>query len=223
MKSVEYLQLVDERKACRACSGLANPAEWATFDSPEIGPWSRLHGDLDAQIMVVGQDWGDVGYYQDFKGLDDFANPTMRTLEKLLRSINLDVSLQAYGEGPRGLFLTNAVLCLKKGVGGLQAPVEEAWFSNCGQRFLKRQIEIVRPRVVVSLGQRAYEAIVAAFGLKRLRFRDAVAGGAVQLVPGVRLVPVYHCGNRILNTHRKLPAQMEDWRRVRAAMGGVKA
>ncbi|MFM7039149.1 MAG: hypothetical protein ACKO2L_15670 [Planctomycetaceae bacterium] len=84
------------------------------FDSEEIGPWSRLHGDLDAQLMIVGQDWGGVKYYKDNKGLDKLANPTMRNLETLLHHIGIRVSVTSYAEEARGLFLTNAVLCLKK-------------------------------------------------------------------------------------------------------------
>ena len=88
-KAERYAALVAERKRCRLCVGLRNPAdaELASFDSGEIGPWSRLHGDLDARLMIIGQDWGDVGYYSSNRGLDDFRNPTMRTLERLLRGL----------------------------------------------------------------------------------------------------------------------------------------
>ena len=159
-KRKQYAALVAQRKQCQLCVGLRNPAdaELAACDSDEIGPWSRLHGDLDADLMIIGQDWGDVRYYTANHGLDDFRNPTMRTLECLLRGIGLDVSLAAYGTGARGVFLTNAVLCLKEG--GLQARVEREWFENCGSNFLRRQVEIIAPRIVVALGQKAYEAVL---------------------------------------------------------------
>src|SRR4051794_10263053 len=116
-KQEQYSALVRERKQCRLCAGLRNPAdaELAPLDSDEVGPWSRLHGDLEARLMVIGQDWGDVRYYTANRGLDDSRNPTMRVLEQLLRGIGLEVSLAEYGSGPRGVFLTNAVLCLKEG------------------------------------------------------------------------------------------------------------
>src|SRR5436190_11677592 len=188
-KQEQYSTLVTERKRCRLCVGLRNPAdaELAQFDSDEIGPWSRLHGDLDAGLMIIGQDWGDVRYYTANSGLDDFRNPTMRTLERLLRGIELEVSLAAYGTGQRGVFLTNAVLCLKEG--GLQAQVKQEWFDNCGVYFLRRQIEIISPRVAVSLGQKAYEAVIGAFGLAAGRFRSAVEDEAGTVLPnGTRLL-----------------------------------
>ncbi|HKB37829.1 MAG TPA: uracil-DNA glycosylase family protein [Gemmataceae bacterium] len=219
-KREQYAALVSARKRCRLCVGLRNPAdaELAAFDSDEIGPWSRLHGDLDADLMIIGQDWGGVRYYAVNQGLDDLRNPTMRTLERLLRGIGLDISLAEYGAGARGVFLTNAVLCLKKG--GLQAPVEWQWFENCGSHFLRRQIEIVAPRVAVALGQKAYEAVLGAFGLQVGPFRRAVENELGTPLPnGSRLLAVYHCGQRILNTHRPFEQQQREWRRVAKALG----
>lgn len=220
MKAPEYNALVARRRECAICEGLVNPSTLAggSYDSSEIGPWSRLHGDLDAKIMVVGQDWGDVRYFETNRGLDALNNPTMKSLEKLLKSAGVDATLSTYDHGQTGLFLTNAVLCLKSG--GLQASVNAAWFANCATHFLRKQVEIVQPIVVVPLGERAYRALCVAFSLLPRPFRDAVENpNGFELFPGTTMVPVYHCGNRILNTHRKMPEQIEDWSRIRKALG----
>jgi uracil-DNA glycosylase len=184
MKNALYNELVIQRKECRSCRGLGNPAsaDLREYDSGEIGPWTRLHGDLEAEIMVVGQDWGDTAYFKANRGLDNLRNPTMLTLEKLFRASGFGFSLQGYDHGERGLFLTNAILCLK--AGGLQAKVEPSWFKNCGKLFLRRQIEIISPKVVVALGQRAHEAILAEFGVKKGRFREAVESKQGVSLPG---------------------------------------
>ena len=59
-KSERYFQLVEARKACTACAGLSNPSTFheGEFDSAQIGPWSRWQGNLNAAVMIVGQDWG---------------------------------------------------------------------------------------------------------------------------------------------------------------------
>jgi hypothetical protein len=165
--------------------------------------------------MIIGQDWGDVHYYTATRGLgrDIDQNPTRSTLEQLLRGIGLDVRL-AHGIRPRGvrLFLTNAILCLKEG--GMSAEVEEQWYKNCGPTFLRKQIEIVAPRVVVALGQMAYKSVLWGFGLKASPgpFRKAVEDEAGTSLPnGSRLLAVYHCGQRILNTHRPFKEQQGDW------------
>ncbi len=114
-KHQQYDGLVARRKKCRVCVGLCNPnvKELRHFDSDQIGPWTRLHGDLDARLMVVGQDWGDVNYFVSNDGLDKLNNPTMKNLELLLNSIGICVSLTSYNNSTVGLFLTNAILCLK--------------------------------------------------------------------------------------------------------------
>lgn len=215
-KERQYKVLVEKRKACRECVGLANPAEPALrqFDSCEIGPWSRLHGDLDAQLMIVGQDWGGVKYYKENEGLDKLTNPTMRNLEKLLHHIGIRVSVTSYAGGGRGLFLTNAVLCLK--TGGLQARIEPEWARTCGSRFLRQQVEIVRPKVVVCLGAFAFHAALRAFERPIVELRDAIEDTeGTEILDGVRLFAAYHCGNGTVNRNRDLKQQMTDWERIR--------
>jgi uracil-DNA glycosylase len=221
-KQERYAALVRARKQCLRCDGLRNPADdgLSQFDSEQIGPWSRLHGDLDADLMIVGQDWGDVNYYTANRGLDDLQNRTMRALEQLLCGIGLSVSLAEYGTAPSGLrlFLTNAVLCLKEG--GMTARVEEEWFKNCGANFLRQQIEIVASRVVVALGQVAYKAVLAGFGLPAESgpFRAAVEKPGITLPNGSLLLAVYHCAPGVINRTRSFAEQQQDWQRVANAL-----
>jgi hypothetical protein len=82
MRDDDYEQLVARRKHCHACKGMINPSEvdGGRFDSGQIGPWSRWQGNLSADLMVVGQDWGDEGYFRQGEGWDRATNPTNRTL-----------------------------------------------------------------------------------------------------------------------------------------------
>lgn len=216
-KQDAYRELVACRKECHACDGLRNPAdsELAVFDSDEIGPWSRLRGDLDARLMIVAQDWGDVRFYTKNRGLDDMRNATMRTLARLLRDTGIPDALAGYDPYACGIFLTNAVLCLKDG--GLQGAVRDEWFQACGTRFLRPTIELVAPSVVVAMGARAYGAIMRAWSLRPAsRYLDAVESPDGTLLPcGSRVLAVYHCGNRVLNMTRGYELQVGDWGRVR--------
>lgn len=217
-KEIEYTALVESRRACAVCQGLQNPAVVCdgAFDSAEIGPWSRWQGRLDSPIMVVGQDFSDAAYFKRWKGVDQPDNPTNRNLCKLLGSVGVDITDVA-AQGNRGqAFFTNAILCLKRG--GMQGKVQDSWFANCGSRFLRPQIELVRPKVVVGLGERAFNAVLAAFQLPAQRLRDAVASPGTRLLPGIIGVAVYHCGARVTNISRPLSTQMTDWQRVQAAL-----
>lgn len=148
-----YTALVQARKACRACTALVNPAacDGGVYDSDQIGPWSLWQGNLNADLVIVGQDWGDTRYFLTNRGREAARNPTNETLAKLLRSIGIEVVAPGAGTSGGGpCFFTNAVLCLKQG--GLQAKVDLEWFVNCGSRFLRQTIDLIAPKAVVWIG-----------------------------------------------------------------------
>jgi uracil-DNA glycosylase family 4 len=209
-----YCRLVLSRKECRLCEpGLTNPAacEAGAYDSDDIGPWSRWHGKFNPKLMIVGQDWGDTECYKRQLGKEDPNSPTNKVLTDLVRLIGLEMD---------AVFLTNAILCLKDG--GLQAPVRKEWFRNC-EHFLKQTIEIVNPKVLVTLGNHAYQSVERIFGLPRMEsFEQAVDRlEGFRLPHGIRLFPVYHCSRRIQNTHRPLAQQKNDWLRIKPALSLV--
>ncbi|MBK7189535.1 MAG: hypothetical protein IPH86_12830 [bacterium] len=115
-----YRDLVTARKACRLCHGLRNPAEVddGCLDSDHVGPWSRWQGNLEAPLLVVGQDWGDERYLRKYGGVEGPGNRTNRTLVKLFGTIGIDIGEPGDLRGEDVVFFTNAILCLKEG--GLQ-------------------------------------------------------------------------------------------------------
>ena len=78
-KADSYKELACQRKGCSLCHGLVNPSTME-FDSEEIGPWSRWQGNLNTDILVIGQDWGNVGYYTKNKGMDSDSEMTCRNI-----------------------------------------------------------------------------------------------------------------------------------------------
>jgi uracil-DNA glycosylase len=220
-KQQRYLSLVQLRKSCRRCSPeLTNPAvcDGGRFDSAEIGPWSRWQGNLDAAVLIVGQDWGDDRSFIKDAGKDQSNNPTNLALTQLVTSLGISLAAVGVGSTARGtIFLTNAILCLK--AGGLQAGVLPIWFDNCGRHFLKPTIDLVGPKVVITLGEAAFRALEKVYGFPKRTFRDTVCDpNGIPLGDGALLFPMYHCGRRIQNTHRSMPQQMQDWKRVLPAL-----
>jgi hypothetical protein len=172
--------------------------------------------------MVVGQDWGDTGYFIGNKGQEGAGNPTNTNLAILLASIGISIpapGVPLSAEGPV-VFLTNTILCLKKG--GLQGNVEADWTVNC-QPFLKRQVETVQPKVVVGLGTLAFESLLGAFGLDVPFPSLAVAvkdTTGIRLPTGARIFAAYHCGARGVRFNRPMSMQLLDWRRIGDALRG---
>ena len=71
----------------------------------------------------------------------------------------------------------------------------------------------------MAIGERAFTAIVNTFSptfKMPSSYREAVdmigRDGGLQITRDTRLFPGYHCGARIMNTHRRLEQQKEDWR-----------
>ncbi len=208
---MRYQALVEQRKACLRCVnlGLTNPARERGLDSDHIGPWTRWHGELNAKLMVVGRDWGTVALFRRQQGLDKHTpNSTNAKLAELLERQGVEIG-QAGKPGPASIFLTNSILCLKLDTGDHIS----AWYENC-RPFLRKQIELVRPRVVVALGQIPYESTLRAFGLKtRKAFKVAVKDPeGIELLSGVSLFAVYHPSPQY---RRQRSAEPEiDWKRL---------
>src|SRR5262249_17743121 len=93
------------------------------------------------------------------------------------------------------------------------------YFKNC-RPFLRRQIEIVKPLVVVCLGRLAYRAVLATFGLTPDNgpHQRAVEGNPVQLFEGGPLaVAMYDCSPLGL-IKRKREKQRKAWQRLKAVL-----
>jgi DNA polymerase len=214
-KTEEYHWLVEQRKECTACVslGMTNPSVCAdgVYDSDHIGPWSQWHGSLDADLMIIGQDWGGREYYIDQQGVETDDNDTNRNLQTLLASIGYDIALPCQPRKRVKLFFTNAVLCLKPG--RLTGSVKAACFKNCGIAFLRPQIDLIQPKAVVTLGLQAYKAVMRAYGRRpRQSMRDAIQ--TTEVLGSSTLVPVYHCGY-YGTLSRPLEGQKQDWQRVK--------
>lgn len=218
-KAEAYRKLVSLRKGCSLCrpQGLTNPSadSLAVFDSDQIGPWTRWQGNLDAKLLVIGQDWGDIAYFRRHQGGDDPHNRTNEKLRELLRSIGFELPPASTQEGGRGvIFITNAVLCLKNS-GGLGAPVRTSWYRNCGAYFLKPTIEIVSPQAVVTLGRYAYFTLRNLFNLPHLSYREAVSLKEGFILSGETVYfPMYHCSPKVLNIYRHPVEQENDWQKL---------
>jgi Uracil DNA glycosylase superfamily len=237
-KQQEYQKLVQLRKHCNQCNislkegekpPLVNPSKicGSIFDSEQIGPWSRWQGNLDAKVVVVGQDWSDDRYFIENKGFDkiknkslmEYENPTNKTLRSLLASIGIEIDPSSDHDTEWVLFFTNAILCLKT-KGGMTGAVKDDWFKNCGELFLKPLIEIITPKVVIAIGEKAFRAVCRSYAVEAPKsFRESVEYNNGFSLPGNKvLFPVYHCGVRSLHMNRNLVEQRLDWARIKACL-----
>ena len=213
----KYRELVGKRKLCSKCRGLYNPhcINGGKWDSEEIGPWSLWQGNLDAEVLVVGQDWGDISYFTKWRGRDEpFNNPTNENLQELLKIIGIEIRKPLEPQD-NIVFFTNVILCLKDG--GLQGTVKNEWFKNCSQAFFLPLIDIISPKVIVSLGKKVSESIFDLYGVsysKNIVFSKTLKNAPYQLSNSTVLFPVYHCGARGVNINRPMLKQKQDWSKI---------
>jgi DNA polymerase len=216
-KTDVYRSIIAKRKSCRLCDGLTNPSAVANgeYDSAEIGPWSRWQGNINAEILVVGQDWGDIRYFMKWQGKDQpSGNPTNDSLQVLLKHIGVQIGKPRETQD-HVVFFTNLILCLKQG--GLQAKVDDGWFRNCTSAFFQSLIDVIQPKAILALGKKVSESILNQYDIaypKSKGLLEIMRQSPYSLTSTTVLFPLYHCGAGSVNRNRSIIEQKTDWSRV---------
>jgi uracil-DNA glycosylase len=155
-------------------------------------------GDPDAQLMLVGEA---PGYHEDQRG-EPFAGQTGELLERLLEGIGLRRD---------EVYLANVLKCRPP---QNRDPLE-AEIAAC-EPHLFRQIELIRPRVVATLGNFATRLLSGRpFGITKVHGQEhEVALASATVV----LYPLYHPA-AALYTPSMLRALEEDFARIPALLG----
>ena len=215
-----YRVLVAKRKAHVFPPGLLNPSriEGGRFDSQHLGPWSRWQGDLNADVVVVGQDWGDRAAFIKDEGIDSDQEQPGANLSAMALSGGWDIG-RPHAPVPQQLFLTHAVLGIRE-TNARSGPLPAAWIED-SLPFLVALLRIVQPRALVSLGSVAYRACRLAMHGKERDLHLPVDGPLTKLrqlnpicCPGKPDWFVFsHCGPLgLANRSREL--QLQDWEQL---------
>ncbi len=185
---VDFERLVDEVRNCERCPRMAG-------SSRILG---RSGGPLSARLMFIGEAPGRLG-----------ADDTHVPFHGDRAGENFERFLAQTGVDRYSLFVTNAVLCNPRDEKGNNAPPNRKEVANCGN-FLRRQIEIIRPEIVVTLGSTALDA------LRAIESHDLSISAHVRTIHawfGRQLIPLYHPGQRAL-LHRSFANQLSDYQFV---------
>lgn len=212
-KHQAYSELVQKRKAAEFPAGLQNPSQIAAgqFDSEQLGPWSLWQGNLDAELLVIGQDWGDDNYFVRNRGRDTDDNPTNRGLRKLLSNIGLDPGLPS-APTAQPLFFTNAVLGIKSG--GMSVELKHDWLRHSSVHFTAPLIEIIQPRLIVTVGISAFKALRLIFPSLPYESMNGLLKYPPFHLPDKRILfAMSHCGGLGL-ANRTMEEQLKDWQKI---------
>jgi len=144
-------------------------------------------GNPDADVMFIGEG---PGYWEDMKG-KPFVGKAGKVLDELLESIGLK----------RGdIYITNVVKCRPP---ENRDPLPEE-ISACSQ-YLDRQILLIQPKVIVTLGRFALSYVFNKFGLKEEKISNV--HGKVFVVNNIfgnlKIIPLYHPAVAVYNPNTK--------------------
>ncbi len=144
-------------------------------------------GNPDAQLMFIGEG---PGQDEDIQG-----RPFVGRSGKLLTRV-----LEMLGLARQDVFITNIVKCRPPN-NRKPLPLES---NTCKNLFLIKQIKIIRPRVICTLGSSSLAGLLNRDDIKITKLR-----GELLSFEGAHLIPTYHPAY-ILRNPKELPVLVED-------------
>jgi uracil-DNA glycosylase family 4 len=169
--------LCDQIKQCPDC----DLSQTRTQAVPGAGP-------DDAQIMFIGEA---PGFYEDKSG-QPFVGQAGKFLDELLASIGLDRA---------SVYITNVVKCRPP---ANRDPLKDE-IEAC-DKWLRRQIELIDPRVIVTLGRFSMQKFFAAESISRIHGQPRKVGDRL-------IVPMFHPA-AALHQERFRALIVEDFKRL---------
>ena len=195
-KDKEFARLIAEAAACVRCPEMCERA----------AVLSELNGSVDARVMFIGEAPGRKG--ADRTHVPFSGDQSGRNFDRFLASVGLARS---------EVFITSAALCNPRTATGANRRPTSAELRNCSD-FLQRTIELIEPRVIVTLGGVALEALKSIEN-HQFKLRDDVA--KMREWNGRILIPLYHPSPQVLITSRNERAQLRDYKFLARAIGRV--
>lgn len=191
--SRHFDQLADEAAACVVCERMRE----------RKAVLSHLNGALDPRVMFIAEAPGRNG--ADRTRIPFHGDTSGKNFESLLASIKLTRD---------EIFITNTVLCSPRKPSGANDKPSRAEIRNCSG-FLRRQIELINPRVVATLGAVALDALKL---IEPHGFQLREDAAKILRWNGRLLVPLYHPSPQVVITARTLDQQKRDFRSLLKAM-----
>jgi len=182
--------LFSRASQCQLCPRLAQK-------HAVLGP---KNGAFRSRVMFIAEAPGRLG--ADKSGIPLHGDATGRNFEWLLTRA---------GFLRKDVFVTNAVLCNPLDPKGRNTPPTLLEIKNCSS-YLRAQIQLINPAVLVTLGAVALKSIVFLYGA-----RLTLSIHHRQLIPlGHRvLIPLFHPSPRVMNTRRSRSEQLQDFQFLR--------
>ncbi len=147
-------------------------------------------GNYNAKLMIIGEGPG--------KDEDIQGKPFVGRAGKLLTQL-----LSEIGISREEVYITNVVKCRPP---DNRVP-EESEIEAC-KGYLKRQIEIINPKIILLLGATALRAVIGEKSITKVRGEEIEIDGIIYL-------PTFHPAAVLRDENNKLPLIREDFRKLK--------
>ena len=185
--------LAAEARTCQICPDLRE----------RTAVLSELNGSLDPKLFFIAEAPGRQG-----------ADRTRIPFSGDRSGENFRVLLESIGLERKDIFVTNAVMCSPRTATDANRKPTKTEIKNCSS-FLSRQIELIQPKIVVTIGGVALEAV------KAVEYHEYVLkNDAAKILDwnNRKLIPLYHPSPQVVITVRRMPQQLEDFQVLKRAL-----
>jgi uracil-DNA glycosylase family 4 len=186
-KRKEFLILAETAQNCGLCSAM----------NDKRAVLSELNGNLSPKVLFIAEAPGRQGGDRTRKPF--YGDKSGANFQKFLDSIGLK---------REEIFITNSVLCSPRSASGANRKPSKTEIKNCSG-LLEKTVRVIDPKIIVTLGSVALEALKAIeyhqFTLKNdaakiLRWNERL------------LVPLYHPSPQVIASHRREIEQFADYK-----------
>lgn len=223
MKSEEFQELIQDMGTCNKCTdlkcknnSLINIYQNYDFCTNIPSIWTDWFNRLESDIMIIGQDWGPYIDMEKFHNLLNKDKSNWKNLieyeksstKKRLENFIKETSKNKYTLN--NIYITNAIMCARQGESYRGNNINlKASTLNCSNYLLK-QIEIVKPKVILTLGYFPLLSLSKIFGFDIGKtLKETILKFSEIVIKDFVIIPLYHPVAQV-----KKEEQLKQYRRI---------
>lgn len=210
-------------------------------ESNEVNFWAYWQGGrehLDADVLLVGQDWGTIDYkaepiaeavthnpdeLEGFCYMDKNNNLTNQHICELLKVMYPGVDFMSDCNTQKQLFFTNFVPWYREQGAKISGGYDKRWGEASSELF-KDLVAIIQPKVILCLGQKTYNGVCDALNIQETKrgksFSAIIEQGCHEAILDdckIQVFPLMHPGYWGTRT-RALDLQKKDWEIIKSKL-----
>lgn len=214
MKQDALLRLARLRQSTRL-AGYACISDFhdGIFECDHVSPYTKSGDNVDAAIMIVGQDWASAEKLARYPPDKQLAKRGL--IPDLPTNKNLDDLLERhFGLTRADCYVTNMFPFVKQG--NMSARIPSKLLVDCARKFTLPETAIVSPQIAICLGIGVFNALRRAGGMKALRNTDQATKHPFRIERST-VHCVAHTGS--LGSNRRGRDKVEqDWQTIAASL-----